>query len=152
MYWTGKSMNNLLSYCGLIDLRISASDKDLPVPYNNFFCSKWWIFLDHFSPSYFCQKHLFLHQLTQHMTKDYSLNYEFSTWKMQSQNMLCAQIFVFVLTFRTICVQNKIWHCFELGIFMHWNGNSMDNLLSYCGLIDARISTSESDFFLLRRV
>ena len=27
----GKSMNNLWSYCGLVDPRISASDKDLPV-------------------------------------------------------------------------------------------------------------------------
>ena len=33
MYWTGKSMNNLLSYCGLVDVRINASDKDLPVTY-----------------------------------------------------------------------------------------------------------------------
>ena len=32
MYWIGKSMNNLLSYCGLVDTRISASEKDLPVP------------------------------------------------------------------------------------------------------------------------
>ena len=32
MYWTGKSMNNLLSYCGLVDPWISAYDKDLPVP------------------------------------------------------------------------------------------------------------------------
>ena len=31
MYRTGKSMNNLLSYCGLVDSRISTSDKDLPV-------------------------------------------------------------------------------------------------------------------------
>ena len=31
MYWTGKSMNNCLSYCGLVDARISASEKDLPV-------------------------------------------------------------------------------------------------------------------------
>ena len=31
MYWTGKSMNNLLSYCGLFDARIRASEKDLPV-------------------------------------------------------------------------------------------------------------------------
>ena len=31
MYRTGKSMNILLSYCGLVDPRISASDKDLPV-------------------------------------------------------------------------------------------------------------------------
>ena len=34
MYWTGKSMNNLLSYCGLVDARIRASDKDLPVKLN----------------------------------------------------------------------------------------------------------------------
>jgi hypothetical protein len=46
----------------------------------------------------------------------------------------------FFLTFRTICVHKKFWQCFELGIFMYWTGNSMDNLLSYCG---ARISTSE---------
>ena len=25
-------MNNLLSYCGLVDARISASEKDVPVP------------------------------------------------------------------------------------------------------------------------
>ena len=31
MYSTGKSMNNLLSYCGLVDARISASEKDLSV-------------------------------------------------------------------------------------------------------------------------
>jgi hypothetical protein len=31
MYETGKSMNNLLSICGLVDPRIRASDKDLPV-------------------------------------------------------------------------------------------------------------------------
>ena len=27
-------MNNLSSYCGLVDARISAPDKDLPVPLN----------------------------------------------------------------------------------------------------------------------
>ena len=32
-------MNNLLSYCGLVDARISASDKDLPVSsHKNFHC------------------------------------------------------------------------------------------------------------------
>ena len=30
-----------------------------------------------------CQKLLFLHQVTHNMTKDCSLNYEFSTWKLQ---------------------------------------------------------------------
>ena len=32
MYLAGKSMNNLLSYCGLVDARICASEIDLPVP------------------------------------------------------------------------------------------------------------------------
>ena len=43
------------------------------------------------------QKHLFLHQLTHNMTKDCSLNYKFSKWKLQAQtpsehaqNMLCT--------------------------------------------------------------
>ena len=31
MHWTGKSMNNILSYFGLVDPRISASDEDLTV-------------------------------------------------------------------------------------------------------------------------
>ena len=31
MYSTGNSMNNLSSYCGLVDTRISAPEKDLPV-------------------------------------------------------------------------------------------------------------------------
>ena len=31
MYWPGESMNNLLSYFGLVDARISTSEKDLPV-------------------------------------------------------------------------------------------------------------------------
>ena len=37
MYRTGKSMNNLLSYCWLVDARISASEKDLPVSKENAF-------------------------------------------------------------------------------------------------------------------
>ena len=34
------------------------------------------------------QKHLFSHQLTHNMTKDCSMIYHFSTWKLQAQNML----------------------------------------------------------------
>jgi hypothetical protein len=50
MYWTGKSMNNLLSYCGLVDARISASEKDLPVTLALRWkmCSCPWIFVDYF--------------------------------------------------------------------------------------------------------
>ena len=35
--------------------------------------------------------------------------------------------------------------CSELAIFMYWTCNSLNNLLSYCGLVDARISASEKD-------
>ena len=34
------------------------------------------------------QRNLFLHQLNHNMTKDCSLNYKFSTWKLQAQNTL----------------------------------------------------------------
>ena len=32
LYWSQESMNNLSSYCGLTDWRMSASDTNLPVP------------------------------------------------------------------------------------------------------------------------
>ena len=35
--------------------------------------------------------------------------------------------------------------CSELGISMYWTGNSMNNLLSYCGLVDAKIRASDID-------
>ena len=37
----GNSMNNVLSYCGLVDARISASEKDLPVKPLNKAKSGW---------------------------------------------------------------------------------------------------------------
>ena len=37
-------MKNVLSYCGLVDVRIDASDKDLPVQFNkNFQWLKWYV-------------------------------------------------------------------------------------------------------------
>ena len=39
--WTGKLMNNLLSYCGLVDTRISASEKDLPVMAAHIFATQY---------------------------------------------------------------------------------------------------------------
>ena len=44
------------------------------------------------------QKHLFLQQLTHNMTKDCLLIYQFSTWKLQAQNMR-----------RTCCVHKLFW-------------------------------------------
>ena len=63
-----------------------------------------------------CQKLLFLHQLTHNMMTDFSLNYEFSTWKLQAQNMgrtchVDKLFFVFVLTFRTTYVHNMFYPC-----------------------------------------
>ena len=102
-----------------------------------------------------CQKHLFTHQLTHNMTKDCSLIYQFYTWKLQSENMgrkCCAHKLVFVLTFRTIFAHNMFspWPCSELLVFMYWTGKSMSNRLSYCGLVDPRISASNKDLPVLR--
>ena len=38
---------------------------------------------------------------------------------------------------------------FELGIFMYWTCNSMNNLSSYFGLVDAKIRASEKDLHVL---
>ena len=61
------------------------------------------------------------------------------TWKLQAQNILCTQIVLNVKTKKkTICVHN-------IEVFMYWTGKSINNLLSYCGLVDTRISPSEKD-------
>ena len=74
-----------------------------------------------------CQKLLFLHQLTHNMTTDcswyYPENYKCRTWTKHGQNMFCPCMF---------------WTC-------SFQGNSINNILSYCGLVDARISASEKD-------
>ena len=52
------------------------------------------------------------------------------------QNMLCTKI---VLNVRNnVCTHHAIPRL-ELGIFMYWTCNSMNNLSSYCGLVDAKI-------------
>ena len=67
-----------------------------------------------------CQTLLFLYQLTHNMSIC-SLNYEFSTWKFQAQNMLCTQIvlrFCFDIqnTLRTQHVLSLEFSCTEVGI------------------------------------
>jgi hypothetical protein len=44
------------------------------------------------------QKHLFLHQLTHNITKDFSMNYKFRTRKLQAQNTLrtCSEHVVYI--------------------------------------------------------
>ena len=89
------------------------------------------------------QKHLFLHQLTHNMTKYCSLIYQFSTWKLQAHNMLGTQILFLFLFWHS--EQFMYTTCSELVVFMYWTGKSMNNLLSYCGLVDPRISASDKD-------
>ena len=77
------------------------------------------------------QKRSFLHQLTHNMTTDCSLIYNFCPRKIQVQNMLCNNI-VFVLV-----------TCSEF--FLYITHKSLNNLSSYCGLTDSRISASDTD-------
>ena len=55
------------------------------------------------------------------------------------QNMLCTQIGFLIY------VHNMFCRCSELAIFMYCTCNSMNTLLSYYGLVDARISATEKD-------
>ena len=48
IYWTRNSMNNLSSYCGLVVARISASEKDLPVPHRTILFRKKTIYFPYF--------------------------------------------------------------------------------------------------------
>ena len=59
------------------------------------------------------------------------------------ENMLCTKI---VLNVRNNFCTQHVFPRFELGIFMYWTCNSMNNLLSYCGLVDAKIRASDKDF------
>ena len=56
--------------------------------------------------------------------------------------MLCKKN---VLNFRNNFYTEHVLPRFELDIFMYLTCNSMNNLSSYCGLVDARISASEKD-------
>ena len=70
-----------------------------------------------------CQKRSFFHQLTHNMTTDCSWNDKFSTRKIQ--------------------VQNVYKNCFECQ--NKTKQFSMNNLLSYYGLTDSRMSASDTD-------
>ena len=58
------------------------------------------------------------------------------------ENMLCTKI---VLNVRNNFCTQHVLPRFELGIFMYWNCNSMNNLSSYCGSVDAKIRAPDKD-------
>ena len=57
----------------------------------------------------------------------------------------CAHKLFFVLTFRTIFAHSMFSQCSKLVVFMYLTGKSMNNPLSYCGLVAPKISTSDKD-------
>ena len=54
------------------------------------------------------------------------------------ENMLCLNVR------NNFCTQHVLPR-FELGFFMYWTSNSMNNLSPYCGLTDSRMSASGTD-------
>ena len=62
------------------------------------------------------------------------------------ENMVCTKI---VLNVRNNFCTQHVLPRFELGIFMYWTCNSMNNLWSYCGLVDAKIRASDKDLPVL---
>ena len=77
------------------------------------------------------------------MTTDCSLNHHASSVHENSKlNRCCVRKLVFLFWYSK---QYMYTTCSELGIFMHWTGDSVNNLLSYCGLVDAKIRASDKD-------
>ena len=83
-----------------------------------------------------CQKHLFLHQLTHNMMAS-------SVHENSKLRTCCVQKLFFVFVWNS--EQFMYTTCSKVGIFMHWTHNSINNLLSYHGLVDARKSALEKD-------
>ena len=70
------------------------------------------------------------------------------TWAGHAQNMLYTWIVLTVKTKKSLFTQyvlHMFWACSALAIFMYWTCNSMNNLLSYCGLVDTKIRSSDKD-------
>ena len=76
------------------------------------------------------QKHLFLHQLTHNLTKDCSWNFH-ENYKCKYGRIVWAE------------------HVLPVFCACSFHGNSMNNLLPYCGLIDAKTRASEKDLPVL---
>ena len=84
----------------------------------------------------------------------------------QYENRLCIELQVQYMKIpssnlgRTCCVQKLFWMSgtisvhkmpkFELGIFMYWTCNSMHDLSSYCGLVDAKLRASDKDLPVMK--
>ena len=70
--------------------------------------------------------------------------------QVQHMNTLSSKHVVYIKLFwrskqkqKTICVHNMFLTCSELGVIMYWTWTSMNNLLSYCGLFEAKMRASD---------
>ena len=85
-----------------------------------------------------CQKLLFLPQLTHNMTTDCSLNYEFSAWKYQAQNMSkessVHKLFLFLHS-EQFMYTTCSWHVLSL----EFSYTELVIQWTICGLVEARI-------------
>ena len=63
-------------------------------------------------------------------------------FEAHGENMLCAKN---VLNVKNNFGTQHVLCKFEFGIFMYWACNSMNNLSSYCGLVDAKTRVSDKD-------
>ena len=77
-----------------------------------------------------------MNQLTQNMMKDCSLN---------SPKNTRSQYVVYKYCFEFQNKNKKNNFCTQHVVNLNFSGNSMNNLLSYCGLTDARMKASEKD-------
>ena len=86
---------------------------------------------------------LFFASTIHNKTKDCSLIYQLNTWQLQVQNILCTWI-VFYFCFD---IQNNI--CTKHVLDLYFSRDSVNNVLSYCGLTDSRMRASETDLPVL---
>ena len=82
-------------------------------------------------------------QIVHWITSSIHKNSQLKPW----ENMLCTEIVSDIQN--NLCTQLVLPTCSELAIFMYWTGNSINNLLSYCGLVDAKIRASDIDLPVL---
>ena len=64
--------------------------------------------------------------------------YVYITYNEKKESNILGHLLLITIIFWTV------W-CSELGIFMYWTCNSINNLSSYCGLVDAKIRASDKD-------
>ena len=88
---------------------------------------------------------------SQNIFVNFTIYVAFSTGKYLSEallfaehgeKMLCTKI---VLNVRNNFCTQHVLPRFEFGSFMYWTCNLMNNLLSYCGLVDAKTRASDKD-------